>query len=317
MKRLLLLPLLIAGLAACGTPVSNSVGPGDPDASTGADGAASDVAPGTDAPVSPGDGGGSGYTEPLCPELTDLADLAAAYENTPAGLRAATRGIAMRRYPVGVAFIDVQTDQQLMTWFRDRSGFAPVLNSFEVGVHEGQHIWDITMIGAQGWPYRIREDLVIRTRRLMNFNRSEILTVHPGVAQDSYAPVYLMGRSGAQGFNTLLDEYVAYTHSLASRYCTRDALSQGIRVSARDGILAMMFYVGAYLRLARTNHASDYAAILADPEHVRLILTVWARAEFLLGVATDPRLGLRDAMYRTWAYAPDNVAEIDRLRARP
>ncbi|MFO0626984.1 MAG: hypothetical protein U0325_15340 [Polyangiales bacterium] len=209
MKRLL--PFLILGLAACGTPVSNSVGVSD--AATPADGAASDTPWGADAPTPAVDGGATGYTEALCPELTDLADLAAAYENTPAGLRAAARGIAMRRYPVAVAFIDVQTDPQLMTWFRDRSGFAPVLNSFEVGVHEGQHIWDITMIGAQGWPYRIREDLVIRTRRLMNFNRSEILTVHPGVAQDSYAPVYLMGQSGAQGFNTLLDEYVAYTHS--------------------------------------------------------------------------------------------------------
>lgn len=307
--------LVAAALAGCGTPVSNSVGPFDTDASVEADASpgADAVTPAVDA-VTPTTDAGSGYTETLCPELTDLSDLASAYENSAMGLRAAVRGIAMRRYPLSVPFIDVQTDMQLATWFRDRSAFAPVLNSFEVGVHEGQHIWDITMISGQGWPYRVRDDLVIRTRRLQNFNRSEILTEHPDAAQDSYARVYLQGQSGAQGFNTLLDEYLAYTHSLAARYCTRDALSQGTRVSARDGILAMMFYVGTYLRLARTQHADDYAEILADPEHVRLILTVWARAEFLLGVATDPRLGLRDTMYRTWAYAPENVAEIDRLR---
>lgn len=289
---------LAAVLAGCGAADSNTSA--SPDASTPADGAA------------PADGGG--YTEALCPELSDLSDLSAAYQNSAMGLRAAARGIAERRYPVAVAFIDVQSDQQLGTWFRDRSAFGPVLNSFEVGVHEGQHIWDLTMIGAQGWPYRVRDDLVIRTRRLQNFNRSEILSRHPDAAQDFYARTYLMGQSGAQGFNTLLDEYLAYTHSLAARYCTRDALSPNVRVSARDGILAMMFYVGTYLRIAREEHPDDYAEILADPEHVRLILTVWARAEFLLGVATDPRLGLNDARYRAWAYTPENVAEIDRLR---
>lgn len=306
--------LLAAALAGCGTPVTNSLGALDADASTEGDAAAvADRAAPSDTASAPGDAGG-GYSEPLCPELTDLSDLAAAYENSPVGLRAAARGIAMRRYPLSVPFFDVQTDQQLATWFRDRSAFSAVLNSFEVGVHEGQHIWDLTMISGAGWPYRVRDDLVIRTRRLQNFNRSEILSVHPGATQDSYARVYLQGQSGAQGFNTLLDEYLAYTHSLAARHCTRDALSQGTRVSARDGILAMMFYVGTYLRLARTLHPDDYAEILADPEHVRLILTVWARAEFLLATATDPRLGLRDGMYREWAYAPDNVAEIQRLR---
>lgn len=312
MRQWLVTALTLA-LVGCGTPYSNTSGGGDPDAGAGTDvPTGTDVSTGADVPR--GADGGGGYTEALCPELTDLADLSAGYENSAMGLRAAARGIAERRYPVGVAFIDVQSDTQLAGWFRDRSTFAAVLNSFEVGVHEGQHIWDLTMIGAQGWPYRVREDLVIRTRRLTNFNRSEILTRHPDAAQDSYARVYLMGKSGAQGFNTLLDEYVAYTHSLASRYCTRDALSQGIRVSSRDGILAMMFYVGTYLRIAREEHPDDYAEILADPEHVRLILTVWARAEFLLGRATDSRLGLNDARYRGWAYAPENVAEIQRLR---
>ena len=67
MKRPLLLPFVMAGLTACGTPVSNSVGTGDPDASTVADGAAQDVASVTDAPTAPGDSGAAGYSEPLCP----------------------------------------------------------------------------------------------------------------------------------------------------------------------------------------------------------------------------------------------------------
>jgi hypothetical protein len=241
----------------------------------------------------------------------------AAYQNTPAGLRAASLAIAAARYPIGTEFINGQTDMHLQTWYRNRNTFNDILDSFEVAVHEGQHIWDITM--AQGmWPYRLRDDLVIRPLRLTNFNRSEILTVHGFVAMDTYAPVYLMGGSGMQGFNTLLDEYCAYVHSLAAKYCTRDSLRQGSRTSARDGILTMMYYVELYLRLARTMHPADYAAITGDREHIRLILTNWARAEFYLNL-TGPlqSLGINDAMIRTFTYDPANLEEINRLRSLP
>lgn len=302
-----LLPLIGLSLAGCGSAVNNTVG--DPDAAVTGDAATT-----ADRPAASNDAGsGAAYTEALCDEPADLSDLAAAYVDTPAGLRAATRGIAERRYPIGVAFIDVQSDMQLQTWFRQRGTFANVLNGFEVAVHEGAHIWDLTMIRSD-WPYRIREDLIIRPRRLNNFNRSEILTLHANPDMDSYDEVYLRGQSGAQGFNTLLDEYVAYTHSLASRYCTRDGLQPGLRISARDGILTLMYYVELYLKIARTQHADDYAEIIGDPAHVQLIRTVWARAEFWLErTASLPQLGLRDAQIRAWTYAPENVMEIEML----
>jgi hypothetical protein len=278
---------------------------------------------GTDAPVEggadtsapPGDGAASGYTEPVCAEpLASLADLAMAYQNTPEGLRAACQGIADRRYPIGRAFVDFQNDMQLQAWNQRRNTFNDVLSNFEVTVHEGQHLWDIRMTSGS-WPYRLRDDLVIRTRVLRNFNRSEILRVHTDPASDTYARVYLMGSSGMQGFNTLLDEYTAYVHSLASRYCTRDGLSPSVRISSRDGILTLMYYVELYLRLARTEHPEDYQAILADPEHRRLILTNWDRAEFWLRLSQPfPQLGLRDTMIRAWTYNPENLMEIERLR---
>ena len=294
----------------CGAPTSSGTG-GNlfDDAST--DGATPDASSNPDVPVT-ADGGGA-YTETLCNDTASLAELSGAYMNTAPGLRAAVRGIAERRYPIGVAFVDVQNDQQLGTWFRQRDTFAQVLNSFEVAVHEGGHIWDITMARTE-WPYRLREDLVIRARRLTNFNRSEILTLHTDPAMDSYDEVYLAGQSGAQGFNTLLDEYVQYTHSLASRYCTRDGLQAGTRISARDGILTMMYYVELYLKIARTQHPDDYAEIVGDPGHLELIRTVWARAEFWLArTASLPQLGLRDATIRTWVYDPENLMEIEML----
>ena len=300
-STLLLTSALCATLIGCGAAVDDT-------------GSLADGAVPADGGLPTADGGAAApYVEAPCDDTASLADLAAGYANTPAGLRAAARGIAERRYPVGVAFIDAQTDAQLQGWFRTRNTFADVLNSFEVAVHEGGHIWDITMARAT-WPYRLREDLVIRPLRLTNFNRSEILALHAAPDSDSYDEVYLRGQSGAQGFNTLLDEYVQYTHSLAARFCTRDGLPRGQRISARDGILTLMYYVELYLKVARTQHPDDYAEIVGDPAHVELIRTVWQRAELWLErSAPYPQLGLRDAQIRAWTYAPENVMEIEML----
>ena len=311
MLRHAALALLIASPLALGCSASADGGGGDTDASVPSDSPPSDSATPTDG-ATPSDGS-TGYTEALCNDTASLADLSAAYVDSPAGIRAAAHGIVERRYPMGVAFIEAQSDAQLGTWFRQHATFAQILGSVDVAVHEGGHIWDLTMISST-WPYRVRDDLVIRPRRLTNFNRSEILTLHVDAATDSYDEVYLTGQSGAQGFNTLLDEYVQYAHSLAVKYCTRDSLGAGTRTSARDGILTMMYYVELYLKKARTDHPTDYAAIIGDPEHVRLIRTVWQRAEFWLNVtASIPSLGLRDTTIRTWTYAPENLMEIERL----
>jgi hypothetical protein len=296
---------MLAGCDGSGTAAGDDDGGGPAiDGSTGVDGGASI------------DGGGAVYTEPVCADpLASITDLSAAYVNTAAGVRAATLGIADRRYPMGRLFIEGQTDVELARWFQTTTTFAGVLDGFDTAVHEGQHIWDIRMIASGKWPYRVRDDLVIRASNLTNFARSEILTVHVDVADDFYASTYLMGQSGTQGFNNLLDEYNAYTHSLASRYCTRDSLGAGTRITARDGILTMMYYVELYLKLARTRHPADYAAIKGDPESVRLILTIWDRAEFWLALsARFPSLGLKDTMIRGWVYTPDNKMEIDLLR---
>ena len=111
-----------------------------------------------------------------------------------------------------------------------------------------------------------------------------------------------------------MDEYNAYTHSLASRYCTRDTLG-GASTSARDGILTFMWYVETYLKIAREEHPGDYQAILDDPGHIELILTVWDRAEYWLAVtANEPSLGIDDAALEARVYEAANLEEIERLR---
>jgi hypothetical protein len=295
-----------------GSPDSSSSGP--PPASTSGSGASQPRAPGAPPRFSAGD---PGYAEPgeTCESLADVADLSAAYQ--PGALRAAAEGLARRRYPDGVAFIQAQDDKMLAAWFEGAApSFQGMGERFDTAVHEGSHVWVAKHFDPRTVSYPVRGDLTIRTRRLKNFDRSEIMSLRAaGGADDSYATTYLTGASGAQGFNTLLDEYDAYTHSLASRYCTRDLVQPNARVSARDGILAMMYYVALYLRLAREQHAADYAAIVGDPGHRRLILTVWSRAELWLR-RSEPfdALGIRDAELEQLAYADDSLAELARMR---
>lgn len=307
MKRFLLGWIVLGLLGACGTRGGGGGGP----------------IPGGDAgpPVDTGPGGGRdagppgpGWTEEVCSDpLADLSDVAATHSS--ARLRETVTAIAERRYPIAVEFIAVQDDADLARWFSmGTDSFDSVLDGFEVATHEGAHIWDITMIGAE-WPYRLTADRVIRTRNLENFARSEILAFHADPSSDFYAMVYLEGFSGSQGFNNLLDEYNAYVHSLASKYCTRDSLAGGVRTSAKDGILTFMYYVELYLKVARMNHPDDYAEIVGDPAHIEMILAVWDRAEFWLEItASHPELGLNDAMIRSWTYDPANLMEIEMLR---
>lgn len=258
--------------------------------------------------------GDAGYTEPDC-ELSDVTALEAAH----GALRPSAEGLARARYPMGLAFLQAQTDAQLDAWYKGApSDFGGVASRFDVAVHEGSHLWIAKRFDPATYPYPVRGDLVITTKRLTNFHRDAIVARHLDAEHDPYAKIYLSGASGAQGFNTLLDEYDAYTHSLASRYCTRDLMTRGTRVSARDGILTMMYYVETYLLIAREEHAADYAAILADPGHRQLILTVWARAElWLRRSAGEASLGIDDAKLEEWVYEPARLAEIARVRDAP
>jgi hypothetical protein len=260
--------------------------------------------------------GDTTYEEPgtACDSLGDVSDIAAAYR--PEAARATVEALAKRRYPAGLPFLQAQDDQMLGTWLKGApTTFEGVASRFEAAVHEGSHVWGAKRFAGGNVSYSVRPGLTIETRRLQNFDRSEVMALLPEGASDTYASTYLAGRSGAQGFNTLLDELNAYAHSLASRFCTRDLLAPGTRVSARDGVLAMMLYVELYLGIAREKHAADYAAIVKDAGHRRLIVTDWNRAEYWLRKSMSfPALGIHDGQLEAWVYAPPRLAEITRIR---
>jgi hypothetical protein len=259
-------------------------------------------------------GDGTYRDEPSCRDLADVSAIERSYK--PGKRRDALYALAKARYPTGLPFLEAQRDTELDAWFTGAAdSFAGVAKRFDTAVHEGSHIWSFRRFSPATQTYPVDAESTLRAKRLRNFPRSEILDLHVDPAADSYAKTYLEGDSGKQGFNSLLDEYNAYAHSLASRYCTRDFVQANARVTARDGVLTFMYYVEVYLQLARTRHAADYRSILADEGHRRVIVTVWDRAElWLRRSASDPRLGVADATIRDWVYAPERLEEIARVR---
>ena len=257
---------------------------------------------------------GAGWSESSwCDPLGDLSGAEAAFDGS--NLRETALSISAIRYPPGEGFIEAQSDGELALWFGAVGAFEDVLDRYEVAVHEGSHIWGFGQLDFEHYSYRVVDDSrIIQTQWLDNFDRAEILDRHPDAGGDFYASIYLTGSMGQQGFNTLLDEYNAYAHSLVARYCTRDSLG-GASTSARDGMLTFMFYVQTYLKIAREDHPSDYEAIVADAAHVDLILSVWDRAGFWLEVTSGhSELGIDDAKIQAWVDDPDNMMEIEMLR---
>jgi len=257
------------------------------------------------------------YTEEI-PGCTALSSVEALEKSHPSGTRRpSAEGLARLRYPTGLPFLVAQDDKMLASWFLHAPDtFAGVASRFDAAVHEGAHVWGAKRFDGVSQTYPIRDDLLVKAKLQKNFHWKELLAAHVDRAADTYARIYLEGPSGAQGFNVLLDEYNAYAHSLASRYCTRDLLPDGARVSARDGILTMMYYLESYLALGRASHPADYAAILADPGTRKVILTVWDRAEFWLRKsASTPALGIKAETIEGWVYDKGRLAELDRVRA--
>lgn len=257
------------------------------------------------------------YVEPVddCETLASLDELKAAY--VPGKERTLLEGLARLRYPEGLRFLQVQDDKMFASWLTGASQtFEDIADRFDTEVHEGSHYYDFKHAKPGRSLYAVHAQLSIEPKRAKTFDRSEILDAHVDRASDSYADIYLTGASGAQGFHVLLDEYNAYIHGLAARYCTRDLIPPRRQLSARDGALTMMYYVEVYLALAREKHPKDYAAITGDPAYRDIITMGWDRAElWLRRSAPHESLGLHDATIEAWVYAPERLAEIARIRA--
>jgi len=82
--------------------------------------------------------------------------------------------------------------------------------------------------------------------------------------------------------------------------------------SSRDGLLTLMLYAQLYLKAARIDHPVEYGKITGDRNLVRLIVVLMDRANYALSLSGAPRLGIQDALIRT--YVDQNRGEIAALR---
>ncbi len=349
------LVLVLSLAAGCAEREGRRGGGGDGgtppgDGGSGADGGGSgtDGGPGTDGSMPPTgewvdpDCVDGMYGETLPDPSADIEDLVGGYSSTD--YHGFVDSVLMRRYPVGRAIVSggrmYTSLGDCVDLFLSSRGTAPeVLRQLSTVVHECGHFYDLGESGFSDSVYVLTPEATFTctegdttSRGGRTFARSRITGDayasmrapcggSGGGGCDFYADIYLDGDpddgtfdSGDQGFNSLLEETVQYVNSLATGYAFQDRISGS--VSERDGILTFLWYVGRYLRMARTEYTDAYAHLSGDTCWRTAILTVWGRAWLFLE-ATDgiASLGIDDDELLALATHPDMIDEIERLRA--
>ena len=275
------------------------------------------------------------YTEPLPDTSKNIDDLVVSYK--PENAAAFIDQVLARRYPLGQQLVTEGVASRhdcIAQYLRDKSSAKAVLNQLSLVVHECGHAADGERSTFDEDTYIIKPSLVMAaksgdttTRGGLTFARGKILADgyqamrvacgnNPSSTCDMYAHIYLDGFSGEQGFNTLFEELVQYTNSLATDLAISDKL-QDRQITDRDGLLTFLWYVERYLHLARSNYPSAYQHLLTgdDGRWRRVILTQWGRAwHFLKATETNPYLGIYDNAIMPLVMAPELLDEIQRLR---
>jgi hypothetical protein len=224
-----------------------------------------------------------------------------------------------RRYATGHHIVTELDDSRAKAdiWTRSqRDSFDGLLRSLQLAVHEMDHQLGfqegVLATRFERYAYVIRDDETRLVPNVDTFPRSEIAQYITGPLDNQYKQVYLTGSSGNQNFNTLLDEFNAYTHSLFTGYGIHDQLRG--RTSYRDGLVTMMLYVEFFLRHARENHPDDYAALTAELEMRQLVDLLWRRADFILLVTEDiSELRLDPDAVETKMREPEMLDEVARF----
>jgi hypothetical protein len=279
------------------------------------------------------------YRETLPTTDRSLSDLVSSY--SAAGFQSFAATVLERRYPLGKYILDhaaSEAGSDCLDFFVSSRGTAgDVLGELSTAVHECGHALDGARGAGNSSYFLFTETLSFSCSGggfegpHPTFSRSRIRRDAFAAARppcpamgpngcDSYADTYLDGNpddakfdSGDQGFNMLLEEAVQYTNSLATDYALADQ-NQG-NISAKDGILTMLWYVERYLAMARKDHPADYDFLAHDATWQKAILTLWGRAWLYLDNAQGIRsLGIDTDQLLPLVRTPALLDEIDRIR---
>ncbi len=246
----------------------------------------------------------------------DLSDLKTGF--TAAGWRDTAITALDRRYPDAAWIVrSVPDPENFDVWFSGQGteSWDAVQMGLSAAVHEDVHIVGFGRLQPARYTWLLSQEQALSAPIVSTFHRSAIADdLPPAAASMSYRATYLEGDSGAQGFETLLDEFNAYTWSLLVEAAMVDQAGNRT-TSARDGLLTMMLYTELYLARARTSKPAVHAAIAEEAELAAAVVTLWDRAVCALRLAGNhPRLGIEDDALVPLVFDPARLAEIDALR---
>jgi len=258
---------------------------------------------------------GAGCSGVVFPERT-LDEVRSGYSQSNWRARAIT---ALEvRFPGAAWVVDQLADGSMFdVWFARGTGdWQTMVTGLSTAVHENVHIVGTQHFQLRSYSYITGREQILSIPRTSTFHRSRIRGELPASLSDlSYNDTYLEGDSGAQGLDTLLDEFNAYTWSLLTEIAFADQRPSNITTSGRDGLLAFMLYLEAYLAVAREDESATYESIVGSEQTRSVIVHLWDRAECVLALSSGIQgIGIRDREISGEVYRPERLEEIARLR---
>ncbi|MBN1984501.1 MAG: hypothetical protein JW795_23445, partial [Chitinivibrionales bacterium] len=135
-----------------------------------------------------------------------------------------------------------------------------------------------------------------------------------------YAKTYLTGDpsddsfdSGDQGFNSLIDEFLQYSNSLALSYYFQTYIRADRASSDRHAMLNWMWWLERYLHKIRNEQAEQYNYLLKTKPWPELILSLWGKGWLYLNTNLE---GMQpDSKYlQELVQRKESLAEIQYIR---
>lgn len=222
------------------------------------------------------------------------------------------------RYPDGHHIVTrLSQPNHFDVWFqRGRGDWAAAMLELPTGVHEASHIVDIAARRGREHVAILSSTTELRFPIVKTFPRSEIRSELPSsIAELSYTRTYLTGDSGNQGIEMVLEEENAYTYSVLTAVAVADQLPGNTSVSIRDGLMVFIYYVEAYLKLARTQKPDTYRAITGNKALTQAVVRLHDRAACALSLtAGHDNLGIADGELWPHVFGEQALGEVERLR---
>ncbi len=279
---------------------------GDDD--TGDDDTGDDDTQGDDDTGDDDDSGPYCYSEDVDPAAS-LTDLEAAF--TGFNWKDTLLEVTDRRYPSGHELLWVMQNDPQMGNFVQTNSFAALMDSLMTVAHEETHGYDYEYaIWGSSFAYFVNADWQPQVPYHEGFPRGEILGMLDDQSCEMYADTYLTGVQGTYDYMELLDELNCYITGLAALALVGEYEPWGI--SARDGALALMYFLELYLEKARFEYPTFYSAAAADDHMVDLVLIQWLRLHFFLDISyAFPNLGINDHAIENHVHDLEHQTEIE------